>query len=148
MTVIRHEENTAIIDVGNYRIEPGPPRITDMATEELLDDENTAPHYRPGLRDADGKVIAIGKEFTYLDWGGNTVEGKRVFYIYKKTPINSEDEEIDGEPNPHFVPSHVREAAEAGEHGDNRVAYDYKWEEVGTRATEEEAVEYCENQAE
>jgi len=152
----RNPNNENIVDIGDdYRIESGPPLVTATATAELLHDDKTAPHYHLPIdtddgvayaRDAKGVPIEEGKEFNYLDWGGNASEGKRVFYIYKKTPINSVDEFIDGEPNPHFVPQHVRDAAEAGDHGDNRVAYDYVWAEVGTRATEEAAVEYCQRE--
>ena len=157
MTVTRDPNNENIVNVGDdFRIEPGPPLVTAVATAELLSDDLTAPHYHLPIssedgegvtyaKDATGAPIEEGKEFTYLDWGGNNNEGKRVFYIYKKTPVNSVDEFIDGEPNPDFVPAHVREAAERGDYGDNRVAYDYRWVEVATRASEEAAISYCES---
>jgi hypothetical protein len=153
-----HPENDAITNVGsNYRIEPGPPRITSVATEELLHNDNTAGHYHPPIvdgesvtfaKDADGKPIKLGEEFTYLDWGGDNYEGKRIFYVYEKQPVNSVDEFTkDGEPNPFFVPAHVREAAEQGEHGDNRVFYDYRWVEVATRSSLEAAIDFAQRNA-
>ena len=156
MTVTRDPNNDAIVNVGDdFRIEPGPPLVTAVATAELLDNANTAEHYHLPVDNGDGSVsyakdatgapIEEGKEMTYLDWGGSQNDGKRVFYIYKKTPVNSVDEFIDGEPNPDFVPAHVREAAERGDYGDNRVYYDYRWVEVATRASEEAAISYCES---
>jgi hypothetical protein len=141
MTVVRHPENDAIVDIGDFRIEPGPPLIETTATKDLLNDNNTAPHYQPGLRDAKGNVIQIGETFSYLDWGGNTHEGKRVFYVYRKVAVNSKDELVDGKLNPYFVPQHVKDAAVEG---GNRVFYDYRFEEVDTFDTEEEAIKYCE----
>src|SRR4051812_37727805 len=95
--VTRDPENENIINVGsNFRIETGPPQITAIATEELLDNSQTAEHYHAPIADGDktifakdalGNPIQLGEEFTYLDWGGTDNEGKRVFYIYEKTPV-------------------------------------------------------------
>jgi hypothetical protein len=146
-TVSKHPNNENITRVGdNVRIEPGPKLVTAVATEELLHDNRTAGHYHVGGRDSKGRPIELGKEFTYLEWGGNEAEPKLVFYVYKKVPVNSVDEFIgEDEPNPHFVPQHVRDAATAGERGDDLVAFDYKWEEVGVRATYEAALDLAQN---
>src|SRR6476661_6554669 len=142
MKVSKHPDNENITNVGdNVRIEPGPKLVTAVATEELLHNSRTAEHYVEGGRDSNGRPIELGKEFTYLEWGGTETERKEVFYVYRKVDVNSTDEFIDGEPNPNFVPPHVRDAAANGDYGDNLVAYDYKWEEVGSRATYEAALD-------
>ncbi len=147
--VTTHPNNENITQVGdNVRIEPGPKLVTAVATDELLHNSRTAEHYSEGGRDANGRPIELGKEFTYLEWGGAETEPKVVFYVYKKVPVNSTDEFINDEPNPYFVPNHVREAAEAGDRGDDLVAFDYKWEEVGTRATYEAALDLAHKTAE
>ena len=87
-----------ILQIGDkFRIEPGPRRCVAVATEELLDNSVTAPHYallvddtpdgeppRPGV-DAAGEPIELGKEMTYLDWNG-AASGRTdsiVFYVYE-----------------------------------------------------------------
>lgn len=144
--VTPHANNENITRVGdNVRIEPGPKLVTAIATEELLHNSRTADHYIVGARDSKGVPIELGKEMSYLEWGGSETEPKLTFYIYKKVSVNSTDEFIDGEPNPNFVPQHVRDAAANGERGEDLVAYDYKWEEVATRATYEAALDLAQN---
>ncbi len=169
--VSNHPDNENIVNVGSdYRIEPGPKLKTAVATEELLHNDNSneqyhAPYDAPDdenggeltrffAKDAFGKPIILGKEFSYLDRGGNVAEADTTFYIYKKEPVNSTSEFLkDGEVNPHFVPKHVRDLAktaapgEFGYRGEDRVYIDYKWVEVATRQTLEAAIEYCNKKA-
>jgi hypothetical protein len=68
-----------LIEIGEtIRVENGPARQTAVATEELLDDTVTASHYHVGMRDAMGKVIALGEPMTYLDY-----HGEWIWYIYQ-----------------------------------------------------------------
>ena len=68
-----------IVDLSDYvRVEDGPLRRTEIATEELLSDEVTARHYQVGKPDAAGNFISLGKELTFLDF-----KAKRVWYVYK-----------------------------------------------------------------
>jgi hypothetical protein len=70
--------NEDLIDIGGkVRVERGPAKRTGKATEALLDNDKTAPHYKVGTLDADGKVIEAGKSFTYLDWLGT-----KGWYVY------------------------------------------------------------------
>lgn len=132
------------IKVGsNYLVERGPKLVTETATEELLANSRTANHYSVGLRDAAGKEIVLGEPMTFLEWGGAETEPEFVYYIYKKTPVDATAEKLpNGEPNPHFVPEHIRNSE-----SDNRTYYDYVWTEVGTRATEEAAVSFAQSKA-
>lgn len=140
-----HPNNENITCVGeNVRIEAGPKLVTATATEELLHNDRTADHYQVGLRDAKGIPIKLGKEMSYLEWGGGKTEPNITYYIYKKVLVNSTDEFIDDKPNPYFVPNHVKEAASRGERGDDLVAYDYIWEEVTTRKDFNAAVDVAE----
>ena len=66
----------------SVRVESGAKRETAKATKELLDDTVTHPGYKVGERDALGKVIALGKEMTFLDW-----YGPEVWYVYKLTEV-------------------------------------------------------------
>lgn len=148
------------------RIEQGPVLKTAVATEELLHDDNTAPHYHVGVRDmefldalgkpykvprigrdAKGNVIKLGEEFTYLDHGGNATPGKRCFYIYKRREIDPNPVALEsGDPNPNYVPEHVQKGAlldRSDGTPDNRTHYTYVFDEVATRATEEAAIEYA-----
>ena len=153
--VKRDPQNEAIINVGNnYRIEPGPPLVTETATEELRDNAQTAEHYHAPIesetgitfaKDAHGNPIKLGEEFTYLDWGGTEREGKRIYYIYEKTPVNYTDEFLkSGDKNPYYVPEAMREPKEDSE---DRTYYDYIWKEVATRASEEAAIEFAQRKA-
>jgi len=143
-----------IINVGdNYRIEPGPALVKAVATEELLNNANTAEHYHAPIerpdggttfaKDSFGQPIIVGEEFHYLDHGGTEAEGKTVYYVYKKTPVNFTDEFLKGgERNPYYVAPEARE-----KDTDDRTHYDYIWREVATRATEEAAIEYAQRNA-
>src|SRR5689334_14617726 len=118
--VSKHPDNENIINVGsNYRIEPGPAVIDAVATEELLHNDNTEAHYHAPIEDNNGLTYAkdrlgnpiiLGQDFSYLDWGGDKHEGKRVFYIYEKTPVDYEHEFLKGgERNPYYVAPEARE---------------------------------------
>lgn len=73
----------------DIRVESGPARKRALATQELLDNSRTAPHYYEGVRkvgkelkrgvDALGKPIQIGQHMDYLDW-----HNEYVWYIYQK----------------------------------------------------------------
>jgi hypothetical protein len=79
-----------LIEIGTtIRVENGPARKTGIATAELLDDAVTKSHYAVGLKDAMGKVIALGEPMTYLDYFGEWV-----WYIYQLRP---DDTHADGE---------------------------------------------------
>lgn len=149
--VTKLEDGSGIINVGsNFRIEAGPALMSGVASPELLANSATAPHYAVGLRDARGRPIKEGAEFAYLDYGGEgegAAEGNNVFYVYEKQPVNSTDEFINDEVNPNFVPQHVRDAAVAGERGEDRVFYDYRWVEVAAKKTEDAAIEYAQRKA-
>jgi len=60
----------------SFRFEPGPARRKSYASEEVL--AILKPSYRQSMIDADGKPIAMGQEFTYLDWGGEFI-----WYVYR-----------------------------------------------------------------
>lgn len=142
-----------ILGDDEIRIEEGPVYKTEIATEELLHDDNTAPHYHTGVkpmtfntpkgpievprqgRDSLGEVIEIGKPMTYLDWGGKERRGERCFTIYGKRPIDPTKEFFDdGTRNPHYVPEHVRKGAFLVDDGtpDNRTHYTYIFEALET----------------
>ena len=75
-----------LIEIGiTIRVENGPARKTGVATEELLDNKNTAEHYQEGAKDAMGKQIVLGEEMTYLHFRGDLV-----WYVYQleETPID------------------------------------------------------------
>lgn len=135
------------------RIEEGAVRKTATATEELLHDDNTAPHYYAGVRpmtfntpkgpidipakgrDSLGNVIKLGQPMTYLDYGGAKAPGERCFYIFTKHPIDPTKETFsDGTANPHYVPEHVRAGALLVDDGtpSNRTHYDYIFEVADT----------------
>jgi hypothetical protein len=89
-----------LVEIGDsHRIEPGPRKLTNVATSSLLRNDVTAAHYalqiedgqggkRPGI-DAHGEVIEIDKPMTYLDWVGhqNGGDGSTVFYLYEHGPM-------------------------------------------------------------
>lgn len=60
------------------RVESGPRRKKAKATEALLRDDVTAPHYQVDKKDALGKPIKIGEDMNYLDWLGTPV-----WYVYE-----------------------------------------------------------------
>lgn len=132
-----------LVKLGNddVRIEQGPMLKRGVATKELLSNDKTADHYQLGGPDAFGKPIVEGSQFDYLDWGGSTTEGEKVFYVYHKVPVDHTAETLkDGEPNPYFVPEHARQNPD----GKTRAFYEYVFIEVGTRPTEDEAQKLAE----
>lgn len=113
-----------IITVGsNIRIERGPALAKAIATPELLSNEKTAAHYAVGMQDAKGEFIEEGKEFHYLDYGGVEAEGKYVYYVYKRHDFTPEEQEA------------------------RETSYTYIYDEIGTRATEEAALEFAQKHA-
>lgn len=154
----------AMLVLGNdeARIEEGPMLKTAVATAELLNDDNTAPHYFEGVReitltDAEGKQfteqmlgrdalakpIKLGEEMSYLDHGGKVAQGERCFYVYVRRPIDpTKQYNKDGSVNRYFVPKHVREAKVEGLR--SRTHMTYYFEEVGTAKSEDAAVEIAE----
>lgn len=89
---------------GKVRIEPGPARLTDIATAELLG-ALTAEHYHLPYpdpetgetvyaRDADGKPIEEGKEFSYIDW--KLTQSAPVHYLYRLEALTPEECEARG----------------------------------------------------
>ena len=110
-----HED---MVDVGDtVKLERGPQRITAVATEQLLDNMTTAPHYfaptrvktptgvqEVSARDAEGKPIRLGESMTYLDW--MTPRDQQGWYLYEREPrevfVNDDDgyvvEDKSGEP--------------------------------------------------
>lgn len=90
----RHDDFHELGD--HVRIERGPARIKAVATEALLADENTAPHYHPPkllkmpngqvqritATDAVGKPIELGQEMTYLHH--NEPSDQRPWYVYRR----------------------------------------------------------------
>ena len=107
----------------NIRIERGAALAKAVATPELLSNDKTAPHYAVGLQDAKGEFIEEGKEFHYLDFGGEAAEGKYVYYVYKRRELTPEEQEA------------------------RQTSYTYIYDEIGTRATEEAAIEFAQKHA-
>lgn len=162
MTEITRRGDTIILGNDEVRIEEGFARKTATATEELLHDDNTAPHYYEGTRpepfvtpkgdtvtiskkgvDSIGNPIKLGEPMVYLDYGGKVAAPERCFYIFAKRPIDPTKEFFDDSTrNPHFVPEHVRAGALLADDGTppNRTHYEYIFEVVDTRPTEEEAI--------
>ncbi len=82
--------NADLIEVKpGVRIERGPARITEIATEALLSNEVTAAHYTVGQLDALNKPIEIGKTCTLIDW----LNPDKVWYVYHEQEFT---EKIDG----------------------------------------------------
>jgi hypothetical protein len=150
---VTRKENMIVLGDDQIRIEAGPVRKTAVATEELLHDDQTAPHYYAGTRprtfntpkgpitidapgiDSLGKEIKIGEPMTYLDHGGRENPGERCFYISGKKPIDPAKETFDdGTRNPHYVPPHVRAGAALANDGTppNRTHYEYIFETLDT----------------
>jgi hypothetical protein len=117
MANVTRKSDLVEIGGGAYRVEAGPPLKRAKATEAILSDDKTAPHYRlaeegePPALDALGQPIEEGKQFAYLDW-----LGERVFYLYRR-----------------------RDLSEA-ERAEKETTYTYVYEEVGTFPTEDEAI--------
>lgn len=108
--------------LGSFRIEPGPVRKVETATNELLADDRTLDHYFAGQRDtgttdndgnpvmhtgvdALGKEIKLGEPMTFNDWVGHQqgVDGASCFYLYrleKRTAAEIEEMELDKSPPP------------------------------------------------
>lgn len=85
-----------ITEVGDtLRIEPGPRMVTAIATDALLHDDRTAGHYAVGKIDSAGKVIVLGEEMTYAEWGGNDHPRDDVFKLYQWTAVPASDETTD-----------------------------------------------------
>lgn len=61
------------------RVESGPVRRRAIASHDTLSDGVTARHYKAGRFDAEGKVILLGQEMTYLDYRGDWA-----YHIYQK----------------------------------------------------------------
>jgi hypothetical protein len=143
------------------RIEEGEALKQATATAELLSDAQTAPHYYEGVRertvtglngkaitfnaqgvDAKGKPIVVGEEMHYLDYGGTDNPGERCFYVFRKVPVDPTKPTLaNGDPNPHYVPDHVRAGAllEEGTPA-NRTHYEFIFEQVGTAGNEDDAI--------
>lgn len=51
-----------------WAVELGPQIVRKKMTVEVLDNDVTAMHYQPGLRDAVGNVIKVGEVSTIVDW--------------------------------------------------------------------------------
>lgn len=108
----------------NIRIERGPALVKDIATPELLHDDATASHYVVGMQDATGAFIEAGKEFSYLDYGGNNSDGKFGYYVYKRRELSEADQKaLDTE-------------------------YTYIYDEIGFKATEEAALAFAQKHVE
>jgi hypothetical protein len=82
-----HED---LYDIGEYaRIERGPPRLSAIATEELLSNERTVHWYTPGTNDAMGNPIVVGQPMVYVDWFRPRVE--QGWYLFLKTDTGWEE---------------------------------------------------------
>src|ERR1043165_4157737 len=88
MDVKRSESGMIEID-GKVRIEAGPRRRHEVATEALLSDAVTAAHYAVGKLDAHGRGITLGKKFHFIDWKSPD----RVFTVCKLTDV---EDTVDG----------------------------------------------------
>lgn len=75
--IVYLSEALAEID-GKLRIEAGYARKTAVATPDILKDSVTKEHYVEGAFDAVGRVIEMGKDFSYLDY-----YGPAVYWVYK-----------------------------------------------------------------
>lgn len=124
--VTRHGDR---IEIGNdqVRVEKGPQLRRAKATEAILADDKTAPHYQLGARDSFGKVIEEGKEFAYLD-----VFGDPVWYLFEKVELAEDD--------PRYQHQIAPEDAGLNEDTTNVVAYQYVFEERGVFDTEQQAI--------
>lgn len=133
-----------LISLGDdqFRIQQGPKLKVGTATPELLHNDATASYYQMNGPDAFGYPIEAGKPFEYLDWGGHKTEGQSTFYIHERFPVDASEPKLPGgQPNPYFVPEHDRKAPETSP--DNRTFFTYVFVEMGTRETEEAAIEFA-----
>lgn len=134
------------------RVEEGVPMVKAVATEELLHDDQTAPHYYAGVRDreffdaqgkpfttpalgrdAKGKVIVPGEEIHYRDYGGGKSPGSRCFFVFVKRPVDPTSPVLpSGHENPHYVDEATRKGAKLLDDGTppNRTHYTYIFDEV------------------
>lgn len=141
MSYVRKGEMLVFGD-DEIRVERGAKLKTGKATKELLSNDATAEHYQLGGPDAYGYPIREGEDFEYLDFGGAKAEGDFHYYVYAKYPVDPDALQLPGgKANPYFVPPNQRAAAD----GKSRAAYEYVFCEVGTRATEEAAIELAES---
>lgn len=78
--MFKRTENIVEIS-GRFRVEKGPRRVRDVATDASLDDSVTARHYKSGMPDAKGHIIKPGEAFDYIDWKQR--KKAPVFTLYK-----------------------------------------------------------------
>lgn len=86
--------NESLVQVNDrIRVEWGPARKKAKATEELLSDQKTAPHYKVGTKDALGKPIKVGEDMDYLDY-----KADYVWYIYilqlEEGPLSDQERQL------------------------------------------------------
>src|SRR5690349_14159103 len=79
-TITQRGQITCVGD--KVRIEQGPVRRREVATEELLHDRRTAAHYKVGEPDAAGVKIELGKEMEFLEWGTGETASVLTHYVY------------------------------------------------------------------
>lgn len=117
------------IEIGEtVRIESGPAMRRRKATAEALDNGVTAPHYQLGAPDAMGQAIEEGKMFSYLDY-----QNPPVFYVFERVQIGADDPRYKPQPDPTAPP--------LNDDSTNIASYSYVFEERGTFATEDAAIE-------
>jgi hypothetical protein len=140
-----------LIEIGStIRVENGPARKVAVATEEMepdRDDEGRADpnaqskhavlpdgkklavHYKLSLKDAFGKKIVAGQEFTYLDYFGELV-----WYIYQLGEVGvNEKGEILFPDSPYILKNFEPEDRVA-------VRTEERWLPVGIETTRERAL--------
>lgn len=91
MDIVRNDDGNLIEIDGKVRVEAGPRRRREIATQELLSDVVTAAHYQVGKPDALGKIIALGEPMDFIDWRSP----ERTFYVYQLEEVT---DEVDGQP--------------------------------------------------
>lgn len=117
------------IEIGNtVRVEAGPALRRRKATDEALSNDATAPHYQLGAPDATGKPIEEGKMFSYLDY-----HAPPVHYVFERVDIAPDDPRYRAAPDGTTPP--------LDEDSTNITAYSYVFDERGSFATEDEAIE-------
>lgn len=89
MNIVKKGDITEID--GRFRIESGPVRRREIATEELLSDKVTAEHYQVGRPDALNNIITLGEPMDFIDWRSP----ERVFYVYALEEVT---DEVDDKP--------------------------------------------------
>lgn len=96
MDFITNADGTLISIGDKVRIESGPVRKREVATEVLLSNDVTAGHYHAPVKDEQGNVIKeaidalgkpieLGKDFDYIDW----LAPERAWYVYRLDKIVS-----------------------------------------------------------